>query len=94
MRLLDKMRDGIRHFLRIQDAPKQTFNIRELLNYDGNCVKNLIWYRGDSYELTQLYQNIPGGSDGVKFWAARSTVGREIRKIHTGLPGIIVDRLT
>lgn len=94
MRLIDKMRDGIRHFLRIQDAPKQTFNIRELLNYDGNCVKNLIWYRGDSYELTQFYQNIPGGSDGVKFWAARSTVGREIRKIHTGLPGIIVDRLT
>lgn len=94
MRLLDKMRDGIRHFLRIQDAPKQTFNIRKLLNYDGNCVKNLIWYRGDSYELTQFYQNIPGGSDGVKFWAARSTVGREIRKIHTGLPGIIVDRLT
>lgn len=67
MRLMDKMRDGIRHFLRIQDAPKQTFNIRELLNYDGNCVKNLIWYRGDSYELTQFYQNIPGGSDGVKF---------------------------
>ena len=24
MRLMDKMRDGIRHFLRIQDAPKQT----------------------------------------------------------------------
>lgn len=94
MRLLDKMRDGIRHFLKIQDAPKQTFNIRELLNFDGNCVKNLIWYRGDSYELTQFYQNIGGGADGIKFWAARSTVGREIRKIHTGIPGIIVDRLT
>ena len=94
MRLIDKMRNGIRHFLKIQDAPKQTFNIRELFNFDSNCVKNLIWYRGDSFELTQFYQNISGGSDGIKFWAARSTVGREIRKIHTGLPGIIVDRLT
>ncbi|WP_370751053.1 phage portal protein [Eubacterium sp.] len=94
MRLMDKMRDGIRHFLKIQDAPKQTFSIRELLDHDGNCVKNIIWYRGESYELTQFYQNIPGGADGVKFWAAKSTVGREIRKIHTGLPGIIVDRLT
>ena len=91
---MDKMRDGIRHFLKIQDAPKQTFSIRELLDHDGNCVKNIIWYRGESYELTQFYQNIPGGADGVKFWAAKSTVGREIRKIHTGLPGIIVDRLT
>lgn len=94
MRLMDKMRDGIRHFLKIQDAPKQTFSIRELLDHDGNCVKNIIWYRGESYELTQFYQNIPGGDDGMKFWAAKSTVGREIRKIHTGLPGIIVDRLT
>ena len=91
---MDKMRDGIRHFLKIQDDPKQTFSIRELLDHDGNCVKNIIWYRGESYELTQFYQNIPGGADGVKFWAAKSTVGREIRKIHTGLPGIIVDRLT
>ena len=94
MRLVDRMRDGIRHFLKIQDAPNQTFIISELLNFASNCVKNLLWYRGDSYELTQFYQNINGGSDGIKFWAARSTVGREIRKIHTGLPGIIVDRLT
>ena len=94
MRLVDRMRDGIRHFLKIQDAPNQTFIISEQLNFASNCVKNLLWYRGDSYELTQFYQNINGGSDGIKFWAARSTVGREIRKIHTGLPGIIVDRLT
>ena len=32
---MDKMRDGIRHFLKIQDAPKQTFSIRELLDHDG-----------------------------------------------------------
>lgn len=94
MRLVDRMRDGIRHFLKIQDAPNQTFIIREQLNFASNCIKNLLWYRGDSYELTQFYQNINGGSDGIKFWAACSTVGREIRKIHTGLPGIIVDRLT
>lgn len=94
MRILDKMKQGIRKFLNIQEASNHTVMIRELLTFEGNAAKNNIWYRGDSYELDQFYHSIDRGSDGVKFWGATQTTGREMRKIHTGLPAIIVDRLT
>lgn len=94
MRFMDKIKSGIRNFLNIQEANDHTILIRELLSFDGNAAKNKIWYRGDSYELDQFYHQIDRGSDGIKFWGANQTTGREMRKIHTGLPAIIVDRLT
>ncbi|MFT4146417.1 MAG: capsid protein [Mobilitalea sp.] len=96
MRWLDKMTDkvksGIRSWLRIEAAQRNTFQITETLDYEANAIKNRIWYRGDSDELTQLYSQMPG--DRTRFWAATSTPGLEIRKIHTGLPGMIVEVLT
>lgn len=94
MRMLDRMKQGIRKFLNIQEASDHTILIRELLSFDGNVAKNRIWYRGDSYELDQFYHSIDRGSDGIKLWGANQTTGREMRKIHTGLPSIITDRLT
>lgn len=94
MRMLDRMKQGIREFLNIQEASAHTILIRELLSFDGNVAKNRIWYRGDSYELDQFYHSIDRGSDGIKLWGANQTTGREMRKIHTGLPSIITDRLT
>lgn len=91
-RMKDKMREGIRSFLQIQPATGQMITIQEGMDYHANAIKNRVWYRGDSNELNQLYHqlNITGLN---AFWAAVPTVGREIRKIHTGLPGIIVDTL-
>lgn len=94
MRILDKMKQSIRNFLNIQEANDHTILIHELLSFKGNVAKNRIWYRGDSYELDQFYHSIDRGSDGIKFWGANQTTGREMRKIHTGLPSIIADRLT
>lgn len=93
MRIMDKIKSGIRSFLNIQEANDHTVLIRELLSFHGNAAKNRIWYRGDSYELDQFYHSIDGGSDGMKFWGANQTTGREMRKVHTGLPSTIVDRL-
>lgn len=93
MSIMDKIRAGLRNFLEIQEAGNLTVTISELLSFDGNVAKNKIWYRGDSYELDQFYKSIDGGSDGVKFWGAMQTKNRAMRKIHTGLPSIIVDRL-
>ena len=93
MRIIDRMKQGVRKFLNVQEASDHTILIRELLSFDGNVAKNRIWYRGDSYELDQFYHSIDRGSDGIKFWGANQTVGREMRKIHTGLPSIITDRL-
>lgn len=88
----DKIKTGIRSWLRIEPAQRNTFHITETLDYESNAIKNRIWYRGDSEELTQLYGQMPG--DKTRFWSAISTPGLEIRKIHTGLPGMIAEVLT
>ena len=89
---MDKIRNGIKTWLRIQPAQVNNIQIQEMLDFEGNAIKNRIWYRGDSEELSQMYKQIPG--DKTKFWSAVPTVGMEIRKIHVGLPGIIVDTLS
>ena len=81
----------MRSFLRIQEAQTTNFNIQESMNYETNVFKNKIWYRGDSYELEQLYKQLQ--NNNFSFWGSVPTVGMEIRKIHTGLPKIIVNKL-
>ena len=92
-RMNNAIRAGIRSYLQIQEANPRGITIRELLDYEGNAIKNRIWYRGDSYELSQLYEQISSGADSMKFWAAKASPGQEIRKIHTGVPALIVDTL-
>lgn len=94
MRLTEFMRDKMRSFLRITEAPNSTINIEELMGFDLNVIKNKIWYEGDSYSLDQLYKQLPHGADGIKFWGATQTPNLALRKLHTGLPGMIVDQLT
>lgn len=91
MKIIDKIRNGICSFLRVQPASPNTIYINERLDREANAIKNSVWYRGDSDELAEMYKQLD--SDHTKFWAAVPTVGMEIRKIHTGLPSIIVDRL-
>ena len=91
IKLMDKIRNGIYSFLRIQPAQPHTIYINERLDRVSNAIKNRIWYRGDSDELAEMYRQLD--SDRSKFWAAVPTTGMEIRKLHTGLPAIIVNRL-
>lgn len=90
--MAEKIRSEIQTWLRIQPAQVSSIQLQEILNYDGNAIKNRIWYRGDSEELSQLYKQVPG--DRTRFWAAVPTRGMEIRKIHVGIPGVITDTLT
>lgn len=78
----------------IKQADPVTITINSILDYEGNAAKNRIWYRGDSMELSQLYRGLDGRASMYNFWSASSSPGMEIRKIHTGIPGIIVDMLT
>ncbi len=91
---MDKIKKGIRSWLEIQ--PSDPYNIRIINNIDfeTNAIRNSIWYRGDSNELQQLYNQVLEEADRYKFWACRSSPGQEIRKIHTGLPGLMVKVLT
>lgn len=75
-------------------SQNQGITIYEDYSYKGNANKNLIWYRGNAHELSQFYRNHSQSELGLmNFWGATSTKGLEIRKIHTGMPKLIVDKL-
>lgn len=92
MSIIDKVRNAMRSFLRIEPAQTAGITIMEQLDYLSNAAKNRIWYRGNGWELSQLYKQI--STDRSMFWAAVPTRGMEIRKAHTGIPKLIVDILT
>ena len=89
-RILEKRSSRIN----IKPADPITININSILDYEGNAAKNRIWYRGDSQELSQLYKGLCQKASMYNFWAASSSPGMEMRKVHTGIPGIIVDMLS
>lgn len=94
MGLKDMIRTKMQSFLEINPPVAMTINIQEWLDFNGNAIKNRIWYRGDPNEIEQLYWQLPQHEvDKQKFWASRPTVGLEMRKIHTGLPATMVDLL-
>lgn len=82
--------------LKIQPAQEsRIITIREPLSFAANVLRNRIWYRGDPSELEQFYKQT--ANDPVskgRFWAAVPTDGLGIRKIHSGLPAMIADRLS
>lgn len=90
----DEIRKGIRSWLNITPSNPYAIQINEVLDFELNAIRNRIWYRGDSNELEQMYGQNPDYADKYKFWASRSSPGMEMRKIHTGLPSLIVKVLT
>lgn len=92
---MDKVRHRMQSFLQINPPVASSINLQEFLDWEGTCIRNKIWYRGDGSELEQLYwQLVQFDTQRQMFWASHSTPGLEIRKIHTGLPAMIVDILT
>lgn len=97
MRWLEQMNEnikrGIRSWLNVIPASPYNIQINELLDFETSAIRNRIWYRGDSNELEQLYREVHDCADQYKFWASKCTPGLEMRKVHTGLPGLIVRTL-
>lgn len=94
MSIMDRVRAGMQSFLQINPPAANSINLQEYLDWSGNAIKNRIWYRGDGAELEQLYwQLIQFNTQRQMFWASHPTPGIEMRKIHTGLPAMIVDLL-
>lgn len=91
-RTKNAIKNALRSFLNLTEANSLNIQIDELLDFEANAFVNEIWFRGESYELEQLYKSIPDYK--YSFWGATMTRGLEIRKIHTGLPKIIVNTLT
>lgn len=93
----DKIKTTIVNWLRIQPATDHTITIYEPYTFTGNVMKNRIWYRGEPSELSQFYKSSSAGSrdtvNAARFWAAVPSEGLQIRKIHTGLPQMCVDKI-
>jgi len=75
-------------------AQPKLIRINEAFTHTDQVLINRVWYRGDPAELKQLYESIgyAYGNDS-RFWAIVPPVGQTIRKIHTGLPQLIIDML-
>lgn len=97
MKWMDKLNEsikkGVRSWLNVTPASPYAFQINEMLDFEGHAIRNRIWYRGDSNELEQFYQQNREYADRYKFWASKCSPGMEMRKLHTGLPGLTVRML-
>lgn len=82
--------------LRIRPAQENTpITITEPFSYETSVLRNRLWYRGDPSELEQFYKQT--ANDNVsrsRFWAAVPSEDLMIRKIHSGLPAMIAERLS
>ena len=86
----ENFRKGVRSWLQIQPANPYSIQINEVMDFELSAIRNRIWYRGDGNELEQMYMQNPEYADRTKFWASKCSHGMEMRKIHTGLPSLIV----
>ena len=93
MKLGEKVKSMIRSWLQIQPANENSITIEEPMSFGANVIKNRIWYRGDASELHQLYTQLNDDYVGrARFWAA-APAKQSVRKLHSGLPALIVDTL-
>lgn len=94
MSLGDRVRTAVRNFLNISTDNGVSINIHQLMDHDAEVFKDRIWYRGRANEIEELYAHIQDNIGNGHFWGSKPTRGMKIRKIHTGLPSLIVDTLT
>ena len=90
---MGKFKDMIKTWLDIKEnnSPK-AFTIHQNEDFDGSCIINKIWLRGDSSELQELHKQLNGKENS--FWGSVPSAGMAIKKSHTGLPKLIVKTLT
>lgn len=87
------VKNMIKNWLEIKDADSVRFDIEQLNNFESQAFINNIWYRGEPSELEQLYEQANDRLGNKHFWGSKPTVGMNLRKIHTGLPAMIIDTL-
>ena len=83
--------------LDIKPANPKTITIYERDTYETETLRNRLWYRGDPNELEQYFKKVAKewrGSAKTKFWAAEPSKDSAIRKMHTGLPKMIANKLS
>lgn len=89
---MGKIKDMIKTWLDINEAPPRGYTIFENKDFKTMCIINRIWLRGDAHELKELYSQLDDSQN--TFWGSVATAGMEIKKSHSGLPQLIVNKLT
>ena len=85
------LRDFVFKLLRIRPAVERRVVIREPYTFRANVMKNQVLYRGEAAELEQFFrQSAVWDLDRARFWAAAPQ--GQVRKLHTGIVGTVVDR--
>lgn len=91
------VKDLIKRWLEIVPAEDQHFRIDADMTHQDSCFEYQLWYRGSASELEQFYKSLTTIHDDTirtKFWAAIPSKGNKLRKIHSGLPGLMADMIT
>jgi len=91
MNVIEKLKENIKKWLRLEKAENYEITIHEALSRKNNQIKNTIWTRGQAYEIEQLFRNIYD-YDPTSFWGNVSN-SEKVRKIHAGTPALIVNTL-
>lgn len=83
----------LQNWLDIVQPNPVSVTIQEAWNHELSVFRNELWYRGDPTELHQFYTQIDDNMNNTSFWSAVASTGINFRKIHSGLPALIVDTL-
>jgi hypothetical protein len=99
--VLDGLKSLIIRWLGGIESAKSQLNItvKEGTTKEVTVLKNKLWYRGDPVELEQFYKQlcefgaeVSRAIPSARFWAASSD-SVLVRKLHSGLPRMIADKL-
>lgn len=81
-------------WLNLVEAQDTSVTVRMTSPHEVSVMKNRIMYRGDPSELDQFFKATATDEvTAARFWASSPSRGMRIRKIHSGLPSMIVDVL-
>lgn len=89
---MGKFKDMIKSWLDIKPTMPQKLTVYENKDFKMLCAINRVWLRGDSFELSALHKQLEGYEQ--TFWGSVPTYGMEIKKSHSGIPSIMVNKLT
>jgi hypothetical protein len=92
MNMINLLRQKLSDWFKIEPAANSGVSVRETYDHPTGVFINKIWFRGDARELSQLYHQIDLGEEA--FWSSDCSPGQDMRKLHTGLPRLIVNALS
>lgn len=81
----------LKDFIEFRKAGTTSMTIEQLYTVYGEKYRDLIWLRGEPYELQQYYRQ------GQEYWSASfwaSAPSHKIHKIHSGIPRLMCHMLS